>query len=535
VRLDVDLGFDAVPGRPLGPGEAEALDLHAIAAVVRSPTRLRALLRSRRYEQVRVREGELPLSALQAAVLLCLSAVRTRGFVVDERSLGRLAFCVRALAKLAVAAPSELLSSARLALRVRRLAGRRYELAAAVTAPASALYLRVDPTLKWLGSQVGGAATHTSGVINGLIDNDVRVHVLAPERPLGSERAQFSPVPVERVFHIARGLTYSAYSDALLKGARGLSADFVYQRHQLGAFAGLELARDLGVPLVLEFNGSEVWVERNWGSGSLRLDKELALLERRNLLAASLVVVVSAPLRDYVVEQGVAEDRVLVNPNGVDVERLAPYRELTSAQWRQRLGLPEAPTVGFIGTFGLWHGVKLLPALIEAVPDTRWVLIGDGGLLGEVREEIKARALGERVQVTGVLPREQALEMLSCSDVCVSPHVPNPDGTPFFGSPTKLFEYMGLRRAIVASDLDQIGEVIEDGSSGLLCPPGDVAAAAAAVKRLLGDDSLRESLAQGALQRAREEYSWSVHVRRILVALSARARAGGQPIASLPS
>ena len=121
--------------------------------------------------------------------------------------------------------------------------------------------------------------------------------------------------------------------------------------------------------------------------------------------------------------------------------------------------------------------------------------------------------------------------MLSCSDVCISPHVPNPDGSPFFGSPTKLFEYMGLRKAIVASDLDQIGEVVEHERSGLLCPPGDVESAAAAVRRLLGDPALRERLAEGALQRAADHYSWSAHARRILRALrgTPAPEAGGTP------
>lgn len=539
MRLDVDLGFDAVPGRALAPGRAQTLDLHAIAAAVRSPRRLRVLLRSQRFEQVLVRTGELPPSALQGAALLCLGAVRAPRFVLDGRSLDRRAFCARALAKAMVALPAELLGSALLALRVRRFARRRYRLARDVQATGSqatvsALYLRVDPTLKWLGAQVGGAATHTSGVINGLLDNGVEVQVLAPERPLDTERARFCPVPVRRICHLVRGLTYTAYSDALLAAAHGMRADFVYQRHQLGSYAGLELARRLGVPLVLEFNGSEVWVERNWGSGSLRLGKQLGMLETRNLRSASLVVVVSEPLKDYVVGQGVPPERVLVNPNGVDVERLAPYREHSPARWRRRLGLREAPTVGFIGTFGLWHGVKLLPAMIEAVPDTQWILIGDGGLLGEVREEIESRGLSDRVRITGVLPRPQALEMLACADVCVSPHVPNPDGTPFFGSPTKLFEYMGLRRAIVASDLDQIGVVVEHGRSGLLCPAGDVLAAAESVRRLIADDSLREQLAEGALRRAAEQYSWSAHAQRILSALSGAGAVPHSSLASLP-
>ena len=75
------------------------------------------------------------------------------------------------------------------------------------------------------------------------------------------------------------------------------------------------------------------------------------------------------------------------------------------------------------------------------------------------------------------------------SDVLVSPHVANADGTPFFGSPTKIFEYMGLGKPIVASDLNQIGEVIEHERSGLLCPPGDVGAAfrEQVLERVAGD------------------------------------------------
>ena len=112
MRLDVDLGFDAVPGRTLGAGEAQALDLHTIAAALRKPGQLLALLRGRRFEEVRVREGELPPSALQAVALLCLGAVRARRFLVEERAFSRLGFLARATARTARAVPAELLRSA---------------------------------------------------------------------------------------------------------------------------------------------------------------------------------------------------------------------------------------------------------------------------------------------------------------------------------------------------------------------------------------------------------------------------------------
>jgi glycosyltransferase involved in cell wall biosynthesis len=332
-------------------------------------------------------------------------------------------------------------------------------------------------------------------------------------------------VAARRVFHFVHWLTAFDYSSRIAAAAAIRPADVVYQRYALGSYAGLELARRLNVPLILEFNGSEVWAKLNWGGGRVPLIETLMQLELRNLLDATLIVVVSDVLRDQLLEQGIAEERILVNPNGVDTRRLARLREQQAAAWRAELGRPEAPTVGFIGTFGLWHGVKVLPHIVEAVArqraDARWIVVGDGPLFGEVSREIEARGLADRVLLTGLVPRDQATRLLAACDVCVSPHVPNPDGTPFFGSPTKLFEYMGLAKPIVASHLNQIGDVIDDGRTGMLVPPGDPHAAAAAVVQLLGDDALRARLGSAAFEEAQRKYSWAAHSRRILDAFEA--------------
>jgi glycosyltransferase involved in cell wall biosynthesis len=521
VRLTVDLRFDAAD-----QGESEggtAIGFHRIAAAARRPRELIALLRGRRYERVEVIEDELPPSAVQAVSLALVALVRSPRFAMGGRETGRTAFALRALAKAAVAVPAELAHTAIWARRLRAAASGHTPLPASAASPTNVVYLRVEPTLRWMGAYVGGAATHTTGVINGFADNGLGVEVFAPEQPLGTRGASFRQVPLRRVFHLVRGLTYTSYSRDVVRAAQGSRADFVYQRYSLGSVAGLELAERLGVPLVQEFNGSEIWVERNWGSGGLRLERDFEALERRNLLDASLIVVVSDVLKQQIVAEGIPAERVLVNPNGVDVERLARFRERSPAEWRRELDREEAPTVGFIGTFGLWHGVKVLPAMIDALreqrPDARWVVVGDGGLRADVERELRERGVEELAEVTGLVDHDRALALLAGCDVCVSPHVPNPDGTPFFGSPTKLFEYMGLGKPIVASALEQIAEVIEDERTGLLCPPGDARAAAGQVERLLGDPGLRSRLGGAALEEARETYSWAAHTRRILTAL----------------
>jgi glycosyltransferase involved in cell wall biosynthesis len=523
VRLTVDLRFDAADRQ-----ESEAaivIGFHRIAAAARRPRELLALLRGRPFEGVEVIEDELPPSAVQAVSLALVSLARAPRFTVAGRETGRARFAIRALAQVLPAVPAELARTALWARRLRRAAGRRTPLPRSAAHPAKVTYLRVEPTLRWMGAYVGGAATHTTGVINGFADNGLGVQVFAPEQPLGTGSASFTQVPVRRIFHLVRGLSYTAYSRDVVSAAGASGADFVYQRYSLGSVAGLELAERLGVPLVQEFNGSEIWVERNWGSGRLRLEGDFAALERRNLLDASLIVVVSDVLKQQVIAQGVPEERVLLNPNGVDVERLARFRGRPAAAWRRAVDRIEAPTVGFIGTFGLWHGVKVLPAIVDVLlerrPDARWVVIGDGGLRAEVEQELGERGVDELVEITGLVDHDRALALLAGCDVCVSPHVPNPDGTPFFGSPTKLFEYMGLGKPIVASALEQIAEVIEHERTGLLSPPGDARAAADQIARLLDDPGLRSRLGDAALEEARKTYSWAAHTRRILDALEA--------------
>lgn len=521
VRLDVDLRLNLPARRAAATVDEGFLDMSTLARAARSPQSLWHLLRRRRFDEVRVTTGDLPLTAVQAACMVFLVATPTRRFLVDGRAQSRGSFAARAVAGAAVAVPAEIVRSALLARRVSAAAARQRILPLRSASPSKVLYVRVEPSLRWMGAQVGGAATHTRGVINGLIANGVALDVVAAERPVGAGGAHYVEAPVKRMLQLIPGLAFTEYSEEIFRLASRLTADFVYQRHQVGTDVGLRLAERLGVPLVLEFNGSEIWIEAHWGSRSVRLGGPLSALKRRNLTDASLVIVVSEALRDIAVSGGAMPDRVLVNPNGVDIEELEPYRSGAASDWRRRAGLAEAPTVGFIGTFGLWHGVSLLPALAETVAGARWVIIGDGPLFADVRSDMTARGVDDRVMMTGLVERDRALELLACCDVCISPHLPNPDGSPFFGSPTKLFEYMGLGKAIVASNLGQIGSVISDGSTGLLCNPGHVPELAAAIQRLLDDPGLRRRLGKAALELAQSEYTWNAHVKRILQALVA--------------
>jgi glycosyltransferase involved in cell wall biosynthesis len=313
-----------------------------------------------------------------------------------------------------------------------------------------------------------------------------------------------------------------------MRALGGRTPAFVYQRYSLNNYTGVRIARRLNVPLVIEYNASEIWMSRHWGR-PLQHEALSDRIERLNLTAADLVVVVSAAMRDEIAARGVRA-HVFVNSNGVDPDRYSPA--IDGSAVRAKYGLQDLVVIGFIGTFGPWHGAETLarayvalrasnPALAARM---RMLMVGDGLAMADVRRILAEGRAADATVFTGLVAQEDGPRHLAACDVLVSPHVPNPDGTPFFGSPTKLFEYMAMGKGIVASKLDQIGDVLEDGKTALLVRPGDVGALANGIARLVQDRALRDCLGAEARRVAVERHTWREHTRRTVDQLKSRVR-----------
>jgi ubiquinone biosynthesis O-methyltransferase len=388
-------------------------------------------------------------------------------------------------------------------------------------------YLRAN---LWQESKAGGSVAHATGVLLGLRAAGMDVTYVGtadfpPARRLGAEVSIVHPrLRWTRNFP---DLPFLAYSDSFARHCgrlfRDRPPDFVYQRYSVFNSAGAWTARRLGCPFVLEYNGPEVWVARHWGT-RLFFEQLGDRVERANLVSADLVVVVSDALRDEVTVRGVPADRVLVNPNAVDPARYHPG--IDGGPVRKRLGLEGRLVIGFIGTFGLWHGAEVLARAVrpvaEAIPQAHVLFVGDGGTMPRVREIVAGDGVGDRVTFTGLVAQDEAAGYLAACDLLVSPHVGNPDGSRFFGSPTKLFEYMAMGKGIVASDLDQIGTILAHGKTAWLVPPGDPDALAEALLRLARDPELRRTLGEAAREEVVRRHTWTAHVERILAKLVER-------------
>jgi glycosyltransferase involved in cell wall biosynthesis len=395
--------------------------------------------------------------------------------------------------------------------------------------PHPCAYFRTDLSY---AVKAGGSVGHIAGVLNSLAAFGHRpVFVTTDNVPTVDSEIETVLVPRSERFWHYRELPSMVMHETFLDCARrvlaGRPLSFIYQRYSLHNFAGVVLSRERNVPLVVEYNGSESWVGRHWGH-ALEHQGLADRIEVLNMRAADVVVVVSDVNREELVARGVAADRILLNPNGVDTERYRP--DVDGSTVRRRYDLEGKQVVGFIGTFGPWHGAEVLTEaygqLLARRPElkqrSRLLMIGDGARAAQAREILEASGHGDAAVWTGIVPQAEGPAHLAACDVLVSPHVPNPDGSRFFGSPTKLFEYMAIGRPIVASDLEQIGEILRHERTAWLVPPADVQALGQGIERVLDDPELRDRLASGAREAVVARWSWREHTARILEALQAR-------------
>jgi len=293
---------------------------------------------------------------------------------------------------------------------------------------------------------------------------------------------------------------------------------FIYERASLYATAGARLAEKFHVPHIVELNAPlavEQTAYRSTGFGNLAAEAE-----RWTLMQADAVVVVSAELARHVSSLGVPKRRIQVMPNGVDPDLFHPR-----PPDRGKSSVSPGPVLGFVGGLRPWHGVEILPKLLARLsrshPDLRLVIAGDGQLRGELERSFQQRGLQRKVTFTGALLHESVPDIIRGFDIALAPYPRH--NHDFYFSPLKLFEYMACGAAVVAADVGQISDVVTNGRTGLLYPPGDFNALLTCCERLLAKPELRSDLGQAAAKLVRRKFTWDHNAERV-VKLAKRLR-----------
>lgn len=357
-----------------------------------------------------------------------------------------------------------------------------------------------------------GCSIHVQEVVRALLRRGIEVELHAA-RIGGSPPPGLSGVPVFR-FGAASAAGPAGREGAALAANRDLTASLasrpayaaVYERHALFADAAMHFARERGIPGILEVNAP--LVEEQSLHRTL-IDRDAA--ERRAasaLGAASLVVAVSSEVADRVVREPAARRDVCVVANGVDVQRFAAAARATR----------DGPfTVAFLGSLRPWHGLALLAEAFALLrrrgPESRLLVVGDGPGRADLERDLERRGALEATRFVGRVPAAEVADWLGRAQVGVAPYSKSAD---FYFSPLKVFEYMAAGLPTVATAVGQLRQLIADGADGLLCPPGDAAAFAAALDRLRLDPALGRELGARARETALREHTWDAVVATVL-------------------
>ena len=306
--------------------------------------------------------------------------------------------------------------------------------------------------------------------------------------------------------------------------------DLVFERNGLYNSGVAMACSSLDIPYVMFFDADQIAELDFMGNpikGLLRWRAQNLL--RYNLKVADRIVCVSEAAKKHLITNwDVSSDKLVVLSNAVDVDRFKPDLQ-PDAHIRSSLHLTDELLVVFVGSFYQWHDVvtllKAFAVVLITHPEARLVLVGDGV---EREKMIKLSAdlgLEHAVRFTGFITHADVSRYVNAADIAVVP-VPKMEKEMWL-SPMKLFEYMASGKAVVASALGQIKDVILDDENGLLVPAGDEAALANAINRLFEDDQLRMRLGEQARVDALTNHSWDQYLSRLEIVFVETIRTSG--------
>lgn len=307
-----------------------------------------------------------------------------------------------------------------------------------------------------------------------------------------------------------------AHYDATLGCLRG--QDIAFERIALYSNFVTMACKRLKLPYVLFFDADQILELDVAGEpleGLLRLRAEKLL--NYNLKSADRIICVSQNAKNHLVQnRGVPSEKIIVLRNGVDINRFQPYPEERSIV-RKALGIDGQPLLIFVGNFYEWHDVQtLLDAFAQVIQikgDVHLLLVGDGKKKNAMMKYAVSLNIEHAVRFAGLVPHLEVPKLVGAADIAVAPY--KSKERELWLSPMKIFEYMASGTAIVASQVGQIDEIIQDNHNGLLFPQTDVASLTGALLRLLEDGGLRARLGQQARKDAMEKYSWDNYVQNL--------------------
>ncbi|MFD2783038.1 TIGR04063 family PEP-CTERM/XrtA system glycosyltransferase [Novosphingobium pokkalii] len=287
----------------------------------------------------------------------------------------------------------------------------------------------------------------------------------------------------------------------------------------LCGLAAVRAGRRLGLPVVYEIRA--FWEDAAVGNGTGRAGSArywlTRQLENRVVAGADAVVTICQGLKDDLVARGVAPGKITIMPNGVDLALFgtppAPDPALA-----QELALGEGPVIGFLGSFYPYEGlddlIAAMPAIVDAVPGARLLLVGGGPAAEALRAQAAASPAAHAIRFVGRVPHHEVDRYYALADVVCYPR--KAMRLTDLVTPLKPLEAMAQGKLVAASNVGGHRELIADGQTGTLFAPDDPAALARAMIALFARRAGWDGQRQVARAFVEQAHDWAANAARYL-------------------
>ena len=290
--------------------------------------------------------------------------------------------------------------------------------------------------------------------------------------------------------------------------------DCIYERYNLFFPSGIWAKKKYKLPLLLEVN-APLYAERS-EHDSIQVDRLADWSERYVWNSADYVLPVTGVLARKVIAKGVKKDRTVVIPNGINFEKFvadADHLNDLAKRHRKEYQLEGKLVLGFTGFVREWHRLDRVLDVIAENQDSNWhlLLVGDGPAREELEKTAQSLGIQDRMTVTGIVGRDEMPGLVATFDIALQPDVVE------YASPLKLFEYLALKKAILAPNSENICEILTDELNALMFDTQKPDQFAEQLCRLCSSVELREQLGKEAFATIEnKKLYWSNNAEKIV-------------------
>lgn len=284
--------------------------------------------------------------------------------------------------------------------------------------------------------------------------------------------------------------------------AKGEKFDVIHAHDWLVAYAAKTLKNSYDLPLVSTIHATEAG--RNGGIHD-EVQRYINDTEWMLTYESSEVIVNSKFMKNDLQRLfGLPYEKINVVANGINSTVYSGVEK--DYDFRRQYAADNEKIILFMGRLvyekGVQHLISAMPKILENYHDAKLVIAGKGGMLDELKAQVEAMGLGQKVYFTGYLNAKQVSKMYKCADISVFPSTYEPFGI-------VALEAMLAGVPTVVSDVGGLNEIVEHGVDGMKSYAGNPNSLADSILALLFNPQLCDSIAKKARAKVKNEYSWT--------------------------